>query len=94
MHRPLRLLSLAAATVLVACASSDVPDDIDGSWVGTITTEGNVTTVINKSGSVWGGAATLVEEVSIDVIDAGSGQRTLRAQLRVLSPPGGAGARF
>ena len=28
-------------------------------------TEGNVTTVVNESGSVWGGTATLVEELSI-----------------------------
>ena len=39
----------------------------DGSWVGTITTEGNVTTVVNAAGSVWGGTATLVEEASIGV---------------------------
>jgi hypothetical protein len=36
-------------------------------WVGTITTEGDVTTVVNESGSVWGGEATLVEELSIGV---------------------------
>jgi hypothetical protein len=36
-------------------------------WVGTITTEGNVTTVVNESGSVWGGTARLVEEASIGV---------------------------
>ncbi len=37
------------------------------SWVGTVNTEGDVTTVVNESGSVWGGAATLVEELSIGV---------------------------
>ena len=49
----------------VACATPDVTDD--STWVGTINTEGNVTTVLNESGSVWGGTATLVEEASIGV---------------------------
>ncbi len=56
------LLVLAAA----ACAESDSPG-ADGAWVGTITAEGDVTTVVNESGSVWGGPATLVEEASIGV---------------------------
>ncbi len=42
-------------------------DAIDGTWVGTIITEGDVTTVANASGSVWGGTARLVEEASIGV---------------------------
>ena len=42
-------------------------DAADTTWVGTITAEGNVTTVVNESGSVWGGTATLVEELSIGV---------------------------
>ncbi len=49
-----------------ACTSSG-PTSTDGTWVGTITTEGNVTTVVNESGSVWGGSARLVEEASIGV---------------------------
>jgi hypothetical protein len=57
------LLALAA----LACASPSNDSASDAGWVGTITTEGNVTTVINESGSVWGGAATLVEELSIGV---------------------------
>ncbi len=61
----------AFGTVLVmlavaACAEPEAPDT-DGTWVGTITTEGNVTTVVNESGSVWGGTARLVEEASIGV---------------------------
>jgi len=36
-------------------------------WVGTITTEGDVTTVVNQAGSVWGGNATLVETLSIGI---------------------------
>ena len=68
MQRSLLLLGLAAATALVACARSESPDSpSDGAWVGTITTEGHVTTVINESGSVWGGMAELVEELSIGV---------------------------
>jgi len=49
-----------------ACGGSGATGS-DGTWVGTITTEGNVTTVVNESGSVWGGAARLVEEASIGV---------------------------
>ncbi len=55
------------ATV-AACSSAAPPEpSSDATWVGTITTEGNVTTVVNESGSVWGGTATLVEEASIGV---------------------------
>lgn len=57
------LISLAAA----ACGARDDVPDSDDTWAGTITTEGNVTTVVNESGSVWGGTATLVEELSIGV---------------------------
>ena len=57
------------ATVLVlllpACTSPE--PEAATTWVGTITTEGNVTTVVNESGSVWGGTARLVEEASIGV---------------------------
>ena len=51
----------------LACSAPPEVDSADGTWVGTITTEGNVTTVVNESGSVWGGAARLVEEASIGV---------------------------
>ncbi len=61
------LLALLAITTLAACSSPESTDTADGTWVGTITTEGNVTTVVNESGSVWGGTATLVEEASIGV---------------------------
>jgi len=50
-----------------ACSPNAVEPAAGGSWVGAISTEGDVTTVINESGSVWGGAATLVEEASIGV---------------------------
>ena len=51
----------------VACGSPELTSDSSGSWVGTITTEGNVTAVVNESGSMWGETATLVEEASIGV---------------------------
>ena len=64
MHRTAAVL--VVLFVAVGC-SSETAAPSDGAWVGTITTEGNVTTVINESGSVWGGTATLVEEASIGV---------------------------
>jgi hypothetical protein len=57
------IVALAAA----ACAPSGGQLESDGTWVGTITAEGNVTTVVNESGSVWGGSATLLGEASIGV---------------------------
>lgn len=64
-----RAIAAAAALVLVAaaCGAPGEISDSDGTWVGTITTEGDVTTVVTESGSVWGGTARLVEEVSIGV---------------------------
>jgi hypothetical protein len=57
---------LLAVLLLATACSADVPESqADGTWVGTITTEGNVTTVVNEAGSVWGGNARLVEELSI-----------------------------
>ena len=64
--RPVVAASVVAL-VAVACATQEDAAESDGTWVGTITTEGNVTTVVNESGSVWGGPATLVEEASIGV---------------------------
>ena len=59
---------LPAFLILAIACSPEAPEpDADGTWVGTITTEGNLTTVINESGSVWGGTARLVEEASIGV---------------------------
>ena len=59
--------ALALLVVLAACSSAPEAPDTEGTSVGTITTEGNVTTVVNESGSVWGGEATLVEDLSIGV---------------------------
>ncbi len=67
MHlRPIVVVSVVALSV-TACATQEDAAESDGTWVGTITTEGNVTTVVNESGSVWGGTARLVEEASIGV---------------------------
>ena len=66
----MKLAAIGAIMVVMlsACSPEEEARDIaGGSWVGTITTEGNVTTVVNQSGSVWGGTATLVEEASIGV---------------------------
>ena len=65
----LRSIVSVSAVVLAAggCGSRDDVINLGSGWVGTVTTDGNVTTVINESGSVWGGAATLVEELSIGV---------------------------
>ena len=53
--------------LLIASCRPDPPETVDGSWQGTITSEGDVTTVVNESGSVWGGTAKLLEEASIGV---------------------------
>jgi len=64
----LRSIVMMLALALSACVAPDAPDNApDTTWVGTITTEGSVTTVMNESGSVWGGTATLVENLSIGV---------------------------
>ncbi len=57
----------AVAVLAAACGRQESATGPDGTWVGTITTEGNVTTVINESGSVWRGTARLIEEASIGV---------------------------
>jgi hypothetical protein len=69
---------------LTACSAQEEGAEAAGSWVGTITTEGNVTTVVNESGSVWGGAARLVEEASIGV-DAGEDAYMLGRVLGVVA---------
>jgi sugar lactone lactonase YvrE len=54
--------------LLAACAPPGGPSaGAAGTWVGTISTEGGVTTVVNEAGSVWGGPVTLVEDLSIGV---------------------------
>ncbi len=62
-----RLVALAVIVAAASCAPAEEAPAPDGTWVGTITTEGNVTTVVNESGSMWGWTARLVEEASIGV---------------------------
>lgn len=64
VHVAPAIVLLAAS---VACSPGSPATGADGTWVGTITTEGDVTTVVNESGSMWGGNAELVEEASIGV---------------------------
>jgi hypothetical protein len=63
----MRVASVICATLLASGCSGEAASNADGAWVGTVTSEGNVTTVVNESGSVWGGPATLVEQASIGV---------------------------
>lgn len=61
----------AAAAIIIfslpACVTQDRVSEADGIWVGATTSAGKVTTVVNESGSMWGGNATLVKETSIGV---------------------------
>lgn len=57
----------ATALLCAACTVGASPENPAAEWVGTISTEDDVTTVINEAGSVWGGTAKLVEEASIGV---------------------------
>jgi len=72
-----RLILGFLLSVVFACSGVDSADEAVG-WSGEISTEGNVTTVVNESGSVWGGTARLVEEASIGV-DAGPDEYMLGA---------------
>jgi hypothetical protein len=58
------------ALAVVACSPGAPAGSSAEAWVGTVTTEDDVTTVINESGSVWGGTPRLIEDLSIGV-DAG-----------------------
>ncbi len=64
--RPIAVVPAVALLASACSAPEEVPAVADG-WVGTISSESDVTTVVNESGSVWGGTATLVEETSIGV---------------------------
>ena len=57
----------AVVFFMVACGPQEDSADSEGTWIGTITTEGDVITVVNEAGSVWGGRGRLVEELSIGV---------------------------
>ncbi len=60
---PVLLLVLAAAS----CAVGSGESAAQSSWESEVSTQGDVTTVRTISGSVWGGIATLKEELSIGV---------------------------
>lgn len=66
MRTTVVLLLLACAT---GCGGAAGGPDAASEWRGTITTEGDVTAVVNESGSVWGGPSVLVEEASIGVLE-------------------------
>ena len=51
----------------IGCTGGSPETAAGASWVGTITTESDVTTVVNESGSVWREGATLLEEAAIGV---------------------------
>ena len=78
--------SFAISTVLLSAlltsCTTEAVNPLGEEWRGTITTEGNVTTVVNESGSVWGGTATLVEESSIGV--ASGPEEYMLAQISAL----------
>jgi hypothetical protein len=63
----LRLNAAVLALLGTVGCAAPVDSASDTTWVGTITTEGNVTTVVNESGSVWAAPARLVEEARIGV---------------------------
>lgn len=51
-----KILCVSLLLAVVACNTDGDAPRPDGTWVGTIATEGSVTMVVNESGSVWGGA--------------------------------------
>ena len=60
-------LVLLSCLAMGACGGGNVPAAEEGAWVGNVSVDGNITTVVNEAGSVWGGPATLVEKMSIGV---------------------------
>jgi len=63
-----RLVTIVFVGLLcAACSGGEEVQPAGEEWIGTVSTEGDVTTVVNQSGSLWGGRAALVEEASIGV---------------------------
>ena len=68
MTKPtLKLVAIAAVVAISACSAGGSESPDAGEWQSETTTQGNVTTVRTVSGSIWGGAAHLEEELSIGV---------------------------
>jgi hypothetical protein len=61
------LLGVSILAVAGCAAENERGGDAGAAWVGTITTEDDITTVRNQAGSLWGGTARLIEEASIGV---------------------------
>jgi hypothetical protein len=55
----------AVAFLVLACSPQGNDTGLAGSWVGTIAIEGDVTTVVNESGSVWGSNAALAAQARL-----------------------------
>ena len=63
-------ICVAVLAASLAACSSEPAAEIGGPWRGTITTEGNVTTVRNISGCVWDGESRLIEVATIGAGDS------------------------
>ncbi len=86
MRQAIHAIAVASLFAVAACSPPEPEGAADGTWVGTITTEGNVTTVVNESGSVWGGTARLVEGVrTLEGNDLDPDSRSAEPQRRVHS---------
>jgi len=79
------LLKIAFLTAACTPFESGTPQ-ADGAWSGDVTTEGDTTTTVNRSGSVWGGMAELVGEASIGSDD--SSEEYLFGRIRDLTSDG------
>lgn len=66
---------LAAVIMLMsACGGAAEEGTAAVAWDGSITAEGDVTTVINRAGSVWRPGAQLIEEASIGALEGAEEQ--------------------
>ena len=63
-------ICVAVLAASLAACSSEPAVEIGDPWVGTIATEGDVTTVVNESRSVWDGESRLIEEATIGAGDS------------------------
>lgn len=63
------VISALLLTALITSCTPEAVDPLGGEWRGTITTEGNVTTVVNESGSAWEGESRLIEVATVGTGD-------------------------